>query len=72
MTIEISCNTGIQNIRDSYKAARLAISIATNTTSRDNCIKKSPENDRKLNDQHDYSYQSHSPSRSGNYNNQHN
>ena len=77
-TIEISRNTGIQNIRDSYKTARLAISIATNTTSRNNRIKKSPENDRnnhnntdlqKLIDQQDYSYQPHSPSRSGNYNN---
>ena len=76
--IEISRNTGIQNIRDSYKTARLAISIATNTTSRNNRIKKSPENDRnnhnntdlqKLIDQQDYSYQPHSPSRSGNYNN---
>ena len=78
MTIEISHNTGIQNIKDSYKAARLAISIVTNTTSCNNCTKRSPENDRnnhnntdlrKLNDQRNYSYESYSPSRSGSYNN---
>ena len=77
-TIEISHNTGIQNIKDSYKAARLAISIATNMTRCNNRIKKSPENDRnnhnntdlrKLNNQRNYSYKSYSPSRSGNYNN---
>ena len=45
-TIEISRNTDIQNIKDSYKTARLAISIATNTMSRNNRIKKNPENDR--------------------------
>ena len=63
MTIEISRNTGIQNIKDSYKTARLAISIATNMMSRNNRIKKNPENDRnnhnnmdlrKRNDQRNY------------------
>ena len=74
-TIEISHNTGIQNIKDSYKTARLAISVATNTTSRNNHNKRNPEYDinnhnnmdlRKRNDQHNYSYESYSPSRSGN------
>ena len=74
-TIEISRNTGIQNIKDSYKTARLAISVATNTTSRNNRIKKNPENDRnnhnnmdlrKRKDQRNYLYESYSPSRSSN------
>ena len=78
MTIGINRNTCTQNIKDFYKTATLAISIATSTTNRTNCSKMSPNNDRnnhinvdsrKSNDKHSYSYQSHSPRRSGNNNN---
>ena len=77
-TIEISRNTGIQNIKDFHKTATLAISIATNTMNRNSRIKRSLKNDRnnhnnkdprKPNDEHDYLCQSHLPSRSHNYNN---
>ena len=77
-TIEINRNTCTQNIKDFYKTATLAISIAASTTNRTNRNKMSPKNDRnnqnnvdprKSNDEHDYSCQSHSPRRSGNNNN---
>ena len=77
-TIEINRNTYTQNIKDFYKTATVAISIATSTTNRTNRNKMSPKNDgnnhnnvdpQKSNNEHDYSYQSHSPRRSGNNNN---
>ena len=77
-TIGISRNTCTQNIKDFYKTATVAISIATSTTNHTDRNKISPNNDRndhisidpqKPNDEHNYSYKSHSPRRSGNYNN---
>ena len=76
--MEISRNTCTQNIKDFYKTAALAISIAASMTNRTNCNKISLKNDInnhnnidpwKPNDEHDYSCQSHSPKRSGNNNN---
>ena len=77
-TIEINRNTYTQNIKDFYKTAVLAIPIATSTTNRTSGNKLSPKNDRnnhnnidsrKLNDEHDYLYQSYSSRSSGNNNN---
>ena len=77
-TIASNRNTCTQNIKDFYKTATLAISIATSTTNCTNCNKMSPKNDRnshinvdpqKSNDEHDYLHQSHWPRRSGNNNN---
>ena len=77
MTIGINRNTCTQNIKDFYKTATLAISIATSTTNCTNHNKMSPNNDRnnyinvnsrKLNDEHGYLYQSHSPRKSGDNN----
>ena len=77
-TIEINRNTCTQSIKDFYKTVTLAISKATSKTNRTNRNKMSPENDRnnhinidpqESNDEHNYSYQPHSPRRSGNNNN---
>ena len=78
MTIGINRNTCTQNIKDFHKTAILAISIATSTTNRTNRNKMRPNDDRnnhisvdsqKPNNKHGYTYQLHSPRRSGNNNN---
>ena len=78
MTMEINRNTCTQNIRNFYKTAALAISIASSMTNQTSCNKMSPKNDRnnhnnvdprKPNNEYDYSYQSHSSRSSGNNNN---
>ena len=78
MTMEISRNTCTQNIKDFYKTAALAISIATSTTDRTSRNKMSSKNDRnnhnnvdprKPNDEYDYSYKLHSSRSSDNSSN---
>ena len=68
MITKTSCNRLFQNIKDSYKTAALAITIATNMrdrTSRNEQTNKNNRNmqnypgTRKLNDEYDDSYQSH-------------
>ena len=68
MTMKAGCNKLLQNIKDSYKTAALAITIATSTTDRTNRMKQpqTPNRNaqispgtRKLNDEYDGSYQSH-------------
>ena len=68
MTMKVSCNKLIQNINDSYKTAALAVTILTSMTDGTNRMKKPhttnrdtqiPPVMRKLNDEYDRSYQSH-------------
>ena len=70
-----SHNRLFQNIKDSYKTAALAITIATNTKDHTSCSRQTHKNNRnrqnypgtrKLNDKYDDSYQSHT---SRNHNN---
>ena len=77
-TIKINHNTCTQNIKDFYKTAALAISIATSTTNHTSRNEISSKYDRdnhnnadsqKPNNEHDYPYQSCSPRSSGNSNN---
>ena len=75
---EISCTRFIQNIRESYKTAKLVVTIATSMTNgtshtilqqTNNNHKQKHPGTQKLNDQHDGSYQSHIPwTHSGYYN----
>ena len=68
MTIKASHNKLVQNIKDSYKTAALAITIVTSVTDRTSCMKQPHTTNRnaqnspateKLNDEYDGSYQSH-------------
>ena len=70
MTTKVSRNKLLQNIKDSYKTATLAITIVTNVTDRMNCSKKPPTTNRntqisldtqKLNNEYGRSYQPHNP-----------
>ena len=70
MTTKASHNILLQNIKDFYKTAALAVSIATNTTDRnghDELTHKNNRNSqnhpdtRKSHEEYNYSYQSHSP-----------
>ena len=63
-------NILVQNIKDFYKTAALAVSIVTNTTDgtsrnelthRNNRNSQNYPNTRKSHDEYDYSYQLHSP-----------
>ena len=76
MTIGISRNIYQQNIKDFHNTAITAITIAISTMNRTDRDKTNPNNDKndhirvgswKPNDEHDYSYQSHPPRRSGIY-----
>ena len=60
----------MQNIRESYKTAKLVVTIATSTTNRTSCTilqqtnnnnKQKHPGTQKLNNQHDGSYQSRMP-----------
>ena len=71
MTTKVSRNKLLQNIKDSYKTATVAITIVTNAMDHMNCSKKSPSTNRntqissdtrKLNDKYGRSYQLHNPS----------
>ena len=71
MTTKVSRNKLLQNIKDSYKTATLAITIVTNMMDHMNCSKKSPTTNRntqissdtqKPNDEYGRSYQLHNPS----------
>ena len=68
MTMKASRNKFLQNIKDSYKTAALAITIVTSTTDCTNRVKQPQTTNRnaqnspgtrKLNDEYDGSYQSH-------------
>ena len=68
MTTKASRNKLFQNIKDSYKTATLAITIATNTTDRTNCNKQAHTTNgnmqnypgtQELNDEYGGAYQSH-------------
>ena len=70
MTTKVSRNKLLQNIKDSYKTATLAITIVTNATDRTNPSKKPPTTNRntqialdmqRLNDEYGRSYQPHNP-----------
>ena len=67
---KISHTRFMQNIRESYKTAKLVVSIVTSMTNRtsrttlqqtNNYNKQKHPGTRKLNNQHDGSYQSHTP-----------
>ena len=71
LTTKVSQNKLLQNIKDSYKTATLAITIVTNAMDRRNCSKKPPTTNRntqisldtrKLNNEYGRSYQVHNPS----------
>ena len=74
LTSKASRNILLQNIKDFYKTAALAVSIATNMTDHTSCNELTHRNNRnsqnntytrKSNDEYDYLYQSHS---AGSYN----
>ena len=65
-----SCNILLQNIKDSYKTTMLVVAIATNMMDRTNLNKGAHTSNgnmqkhpgtRKLNDEYDGLYQSHTP-----------
>ena len=75
-TLRVSCNVYRQNMERFHNTTIAAITIATNTTNWIDRDGMNPNNDRnshisvnsqKPNDEHDYSYRSHSPRRSGTY-----
>ena len=57
MTTKISHSKPIQNIRESYRTAMLVITIATRMTDHTNRNKQKAPGTRKLNNQHNGSYQ---------------
>ena len=68
MTMKAGSNKLVQNIKDSYKTAALAITIVTSTMNGTNCTKQHQASNRntstypgmqKLNDKYDELYQSH-------------
>ena len=76
MTLRVSRNVYRQNMERFHNTTIAAITIATSTTNWIDHDEKNPNidrnshisvNSRKPNDEHDYSYRSHPPRRSGNY-----
>ena len=75
-TLRVSRNVYRQNMERFHNTTIAAITIATSTTNWIDCDEKNPNIDRnshtsvnsqKPNDEHDYSYRSHPPRRSGTY-----
>ena len=76
MTLRASRNVYRQNMKRFHNTTTAAITIATSTTNWIDRIEMNPNKDgnshisvnsRKPNDEHDYSYRSHPPKRSGTY-----